>query len=72
MQGYEGVRALAEAAREADGGSVADALAKPGSFSTFLGPLQFSGDHSLTYDDNVIARVQRGALTLQTTLRSTD
>jgi branched-chain amino acid transport system substrate-binding protein len=75
MQGYDAVRALAEALREArsaSGAAVARRLAALGSFSTFLGPLRFSGDHSLTYDDNVIARVRTGALTLQTTLRSTD
>jgi branched-chain amino acid transport system substrate-binding protein len=75
MQGYDGLRALAEAVREARsprGAAVAGRLAKLGSFSTFLGPLAFAADHSLTYDDHVIARVRHGALTLQSTLRSTD
>jgi branched-chain amino acid transport system substrate-binding protein len=75
MQGYDGVRALAEAVREArgtHGAAVARALGDLGSFFTFLGPLQFAPDHSLTYDDNVIARVRHGAFTLQSTLRSFD
>jgi branched-chain amino acid transport system substrate-binding protein len=75
MQGYDGLRALAEAVREARtprAAAVASRLAGLGSFSTFLGPLAFSADHSLTYDDHVIARVRNGALTLQDTLRSTD
>jgi branched-chain amino acid transport system substrate-binding protein len=75
MQGYDGLRALAEAVRESRsprGAAVAGRLARLGSFSTFLGPLGFSADHSLTYDDHVIARVRDGALTLQSSLRSTD
>jgi len=73
MQGYDGLRALAAAARGARGASgaaVAARLATQTSFSTFLGPLVFSPDHSLTYDDRIIARVRDGALTLQSTLRS--
>jgi branched-chain amino acid transport system substrate-binding protein len=75
MQGYDGLRALAKAVSEVrspGGAAVAARLAKLGSFSTFLGPLGFSADHSPTYDDHVIARVRHGAFTLQSTLRSTD
>jgi branched-chain amino acid transport system substrate-binding protein len=73
MQAYDAVRALAQAIRQgrsARGDEVAKSLSGLRDFSTFLGALRFSPDHSMTDDDHVIAVVDDGAFKLANILRT--
>jgi branched-chain amino acid transport system substrate-binding protein len=73
MQAYDAIRALLQAVRRAGdtrGRSVSDNLARLRGFSTFLGELQFAQDHTMTYDNYVIATVHEGAITLASKLRT--
>jgi branched-chain amino acid transport system substrate-binding protein len=73
MQAYDALRALAEAVRQAGdtrGTKVAESLQRLAGFSTFMGELRFAPDHSMVYDNHVIAVVRNGALTLASRLRT--
>jgi branched-chain amino acid transport system substrate-binding protein len=73
MQVYDALRALAEAVRQAGdtrGTKVAESLQRLAGFSTFMGELQFAPDHSMAYDNHVIAVVRNGAITLASRLRT--
>lgn len=67
MQAYVALRALLQGVRQAgdtQGRAVADNLMRLRGFSTFLGELQFAPDHTMTYDNYLIAMVHKGAITL--------
>jgi branched-chain amino acid transport system substrate-binding protein len=74
LQGYDGVRALAQAVVQtgdtAGTGIVAQLQRLDDSFTTFLGPLRFAPDHTMTYDNRVILVVRSGAFSLERTLRT--
>ncbi len=73
MQAYDALRALAQAVRQAedtDPSKVVDNLPRLEDFTTFTGTLRFAADHSLTYDNYVIAQVRGGKLILASKLRT--
>ncbi|MEU3455003.1 branched-chain amino acid ABC transporter substrate-binding protein [Micromonospora sp. NPDC006766] len=73
MQAYDALRALAQAVRQAedtDPSKVVDNLPRLEDFTTFTGALRFAADHSLTYDNYVIAQVRGGKLILASKLRT--
>jgi branched-chain amino acid transport system substrate-binding protein len=73
MQAYDAVRALARAMTQAgttDGAKVSAALGGLADFSTFMGQLRFAPDHTLAYDNYVIAMVKNGTFTLASKLRT--
>ncbi|MFJ8581042.1 ABC transporter substrate-binding protein [Micromonospora sp. NPDC093277] len=73
MQAYDALRALAEAVRQAGDpapSKVVENLPRLEDFTTFTGTLRFAADHSLTYDNYIIAQVSGGKLTLASKLRT--
>ncbi|MEU2613492.1 branched-chain amino acid ABC transporter substrate-binding protein [Micromonospora sp. NPDC007271] len=73
MQAYDALRALAQAVRQAgdtDPSKVVDNLPRLQDFTTFTGTLRFAADHSLMYDNYVIAQVKGGRFTLASKLRT--
>ncbi|WP_084259016.1 branched-chain amino acid ABC transporter substrate-binding protein [Microtetraspora malaysiensis] len=73
MQAYDGLRALAQAVRQAGDttpSKVVDNLPRLEDFTTFTGALRFAADHSLAYDNYVIAQVKGGTFTLASKLRT--
>ncbi|MEV4808691.1 branched-chain amino acid ABC transporter substrate-binding protein [Micromonospora avicenniae] len=73
MQAYDALRALAQAVRQAGDtapATVVDNIPRLEDFTTFTGVLRFAADHSLTYDNYVIAQVQGGTFTLASKLRT--
>lgn len=74
MQGYDGLRALAQAVTQsgdmAGTGILAQIQRLDDSFKTFLGPLRFAPDHTMTYDNRVILVARNGAFSLERTLRT--
>ncbi|MFE9654942.1 branched-chain amino acid ABC transporter substrate-binding protein [Micromonospora sp. NPDC006431] len=73
MQAYDALRALAQAVRQAGDtapAKVVDNLPRLENFTTFTGTLRFAADHSLTYDNFIIAQVRGGKLILASKLRT--
>ncbi|MER7444632.1 branched-chain amino acid ABC transporter substrate-binding protein [Micromonospora avicenniae] len=73
MQAYDALRALAQAVRQAGDTTpqkVVDNIPRLEDFTTFTGVLRFAADHSMTYDNYVIAQVQGGRFTLASKLRT--
>ncbi|SCE98325.1 amino acid/amide ABC transporter substrate-binding protein, HAAT family [Micromonospora viridifaciens] len=73
MQAYDALRALVQAVRQAgdtDPSKVLDNLPRLEDFTTFTGTLRFAADHSLMYDNYVIAQVKGGKFTLASKLRT--
>ncbi|MFD0786194.1 branched-chain amino acid ABC transporter substrate-binding protein, partial [Micromonospora azadirachtae] len=73
MQAYDALRALAQAVRQAGDtapAKVVDNIPRLEDFTTFTGVLRFAADHSMTYDNYVIAQVRGGTLTLASKLRT--
>lgn len=74
MQAYDAVRALAQAmtqTRTIDGTKISAALGGGlEDFSTFMGVLRFAPDHTLVYDNYVIAMVKNGTFALASKLRT--
>jgi len=73
MQAYDALRALAQAVRQAGEtapSKVVDNLPRLENFTTFTGTLRFAADHSLTYDNYIIAQVRGGKLILASKLRT--
>jgi branched-chain amino acid transport system substrate-binding protein len=74
LQAYDGVRALAQAARQAGGTSgaaVADELPDlDPKLTTFIGPIRLARDHTLLYDNRVILVVRNGSFEWERSLRT--
>ena len=74
MQGYDAVRALAQATRQAgdtDGAKIAAELAELDlRLTTFLGVVRFARDHTLLYDNRVILVVKENAFAWKRSLRT--
>ncbi|MCW3841175.1 branched-chain amino acid ABC transporter substrate-binding protein [Micromonospora yasonensis] len=73
MQAYDALRAMAQAVRQAADtapSKVVDNLPRLEGFTTFTGTLRFAADHSLRYDNYVIAQVRGGTFTLASKLRT--
>lgn len=73
MQAYDAVRALVQGVRQAgttEPRAVAGNLLRLRGFSTLMGGLQFAPDHTMANDNYVIARVHKGAITLDRILRT--
>ncbi|WP_433214154.1 branched-chain amino acid ABC transporter substrate-binding protein [Microtetraspora malaysiensis] len=73
MQAYDGLRALAQAVRQAGDttpSKIVDNLPRLDDFTTFTGALRFAADHSLAYDNYIIAQVRGGMFTLASKLRT--
>lgn len=75
LQAYDGVRALAQAVTQS--GKVdaernsAELAQLDATFETFLGPgLAFASDHTRRFDNNIVLRVDGGALVVENLLRS--
>ncbi|MBC6459932.1 hypothetical protein [Actinomadura sp. HBU206391] len=67
------VTAACSAVRQAgatQGAKVAEHLAGLSGFSTFMGQLRFADDHSMAYDDHVIAIARNGVFSLVSKLRT--
>jgi branched-chain amino acid transport system substrate-binding protein len=74
LQAYDGVRALAQAARQA-GGTNRDAVAAQlpalsPKLTTFIGPIRLARDHTLLYDNRVILVVKNGSFGWERSLRT--
>ena len=74
LQAYDGVRALAQAARQAgetSGAAVADELPDlDPKLTTFIGPIRLARDHTLLYDNRVILVVKNGSFAWERSLRT--
>ncbi|MFU8876170.1 branched-chain amino acid ABC transporter substrate-binding protein [Micromonospora sp. SL4-19] len=73
MQAYDALRALAQAVRQAGDtapSKVVDNIPRLENFTTFTGALRFAADHSLTYDNYIIAQVRGGKFILASKLRT--
>ncbi|MFJ2033978.1 branched-chain amino acid ABC transporter substrate-binding protein [Streptosporangium sp. NPDC087985] len=73
MQAYDALRAVAQAVLQAGDtapSKVVDNLPRLEDFTTFTGTLRFAADHSLAYDNYVIAQVRGGTFTLASKLRT--
>jgi branched-chain amino acid transport system substrate-binding protein len=74
LQGYDAVRALAQAARQAGDTSserIAGELPRLSpKLTTLIGPIRLARDHTLVYDNRVILVVRHGAFTWERSLRT--
>ncbi len=73
MQAYDALRALAQAVNQAGdtaASKVVDNLPRLEDFTTFTGTLRYAPDHSLAYDNYVIAQVRGGVFILASKLRT--
>jgi branched-chain amino acid transport system substrate-binding protein len=74
LQAYDGIRALAQATKQAgalDGAAIAANVTQLGEdFTTFLGTLRFARDHTMIYDNRLVLVVKNGAFTFERSLRT--
>jgi branched-chain amino acid transport system substrate-binding protein len=74
LQGYDAIRTLARAARQAhstEPKAIAAQVPKLSTdFTTFLGVVRFARDHTLLYDNRIILTVKNDAFTYKRSLRT--